>query len=84
MQSLMGRFEEYLDYIDFKPDSEEERFGTQFYLTEIVERLFLWKTNHSGGTSQRMKLRELGEERETVTFEDERYKEELEEEDSDD
>ena len=84
MQSLMGRFEEYLDYIDFKPDSEEERFGTQFYLTEIVERLFLWKTHHSGGTSQLMKLRELGEERKTVTFEDERYKEELEEEDSDD
>jgi hypothetical protein len=77
MQSLMGRFEEYLDFIDFHPDPdyEEERFCTEFYMTEIVERLFLWHTRHSGGTSQMMKLRELGEERETVTFEDERGQE---------
>lgn len=54
MQSLVGRFEEYLDFIDFHPEDEEERFCTQFYMTEIVKRLFLWETTHSGGTSQRV------------------------------
>lgn len=75
MQSLVGRFEEYLDFIDFHPEDEEERFCTQFYMTEIVKRLFLWETTHSGGTSQRMKLRALGVETETVTFEDDRMEE---------
>lgn len=75
MQELMDRFEKYLDFIDFHPDYEEERFCTEFYMTEIVERLFLWHTHHSGGTSQMMKLQELGEKRETVTFEDQRGQE---------
>lgn len=76
MQNLMGRFEEYLEFIDVHPDSEKERFCTDFYLTEIVERLFLWETRHSGGTSQHMKLAALGVEAETVTFSDDRDKEE--------
>ena len=71
MQQLMGRFEEYLDFIDVHPD-EDERFWTDFYMTEIVERLFLWETRHSGGTSQRMKLAALGVKSETVTFKDKR------------
>ena len=40
MQNLMGRFEEYLEFIDVHPDSEEERFCTDFYMAEIVERLY--------------------------------------------
>lgn len=72
MQTLTGRFEEYLDFIDFHPDNEEERFCTEFYMTEIVERLFLWETHHSGGTSQHLKLKALGVDAETVTFEDDR------------
>lgn len=60
MQMLMGRFERYLDFIGVpvtpKEDKDnEEYFSTQFYVTEIVERLFLWNTSHSGGTSTWMK-----------------------------
>ena len=76
MQNLMGRFEEYLDFIDFHPDNEEELFCTEFYMTEIVERLFLWETRHSGGTSQHMKLTALGVEAETVVFKDDREEQE--------
>ncbi len=77
MQMLMGRFERYLDFIGVpvtpKEDKDnEEYFSTQFYVTEIVERLFLWNTSHSGGTSTRMKCKELGISDETVIFEDER------------
>ena len=72
MQALMGRFEEYLDFIGVHPENEEDRFETNFYMTEIVERLFLWETHHSGGTSQRMKLAALGVKAETVTFSDDR------------
>lgn len=75
MHRLVGRFEEYLDFIGFHPQDEEERFSTEFYMTEIVERLFLWETNHSGGTSQRMKLKELGVTDETVVFQDDREEE---------
>lgn len=73
MQRLMGAFEEYLEWMDIHPESEEERFNYRFYNTEIVERLFLWHTTHSGGTSQREKCRELGiKDDGTITFRDER------------
>lgn len=75
MQELMGRFEEYLDFIGLDPKeaNDEERFATYFYPTHIVERLFLWNTQHSGGTSQRLKCRELGiDEDNIVIFEDKR------------
>ena len=78
MQELTGHFERYLEYIgvDIKGEDDEERFGVKFYNTVIVERLFLWNTSHSGGTSQRLKCRELGiDDAGTVTFEDERWKE---------
>ena len=69
MESLVGSFEQYLEYIgvDLK---DEAPFNADFRTTEIVERLFLWKTAHSGGTSQSMKCRELGiDPWETVRFE---------------
>lgn len=76
MQELARRFEEYLDFIGLPAGTEcneEERFKVSFYPTEIAERLFLWNTAHNGGTSQRMKLRELGiDEDEVVVFEDTR------------
>lgn len=68
MQELMGRFEEYLDFMDIDRRDRETAFCTSFYPTHIVERLFLWKTRHSGGTSCCMKLNELGIDREDVTF----------------
>ena len=75
MQELMDRFEEYLDFIGIDPKevNEEERFATYFYPTHIVERLFLWNTHHSGGTSQQLKCKELGIDADKhVIFEDTR------------
>ena len=77
MQELTERFTEYMAYVGIepKPEDDEERFWTSFYPTQIVERLFLWGTSHSGGTSQRMKCRELGiDDDEKVVFEDARYR----------
>lgn len=81
MQELMGRFEDYLDFIGLDPKeaNEEERFATYFYPTQIVEKLFLWNTHHSGGTSQLLKCKELGIDTDkTVIFEDSRGAEEVE------
>lgn len=79
MQELMWRFEDYLDFIGVeagKDCDDEERFFTFFYPTHIVERLFLWNTGHSGGTSQRLKCQELGiDTDDTVIFEDTRGRE---------
>lgn len=62
MEELTGRFQEYLDFIgvDLSEYPTEEQFDASFQTTEIVERLFLWHTMHSGGTSQCMKCKELG------------------------
>lgn len=62
MWELVGSFYEWLDFIgvDITKLDEEEQFSRSFYPTHIVERLFLWHTKHSGGTSQRMKCDELG------------------------
>ena len=79
MQSLMGRFEEYLEYMDIAPEIEEERFCTTFTYGEIVQRLFLWTTHHSGGTSTWLKCEKLGVDYgKSVVFEDERGKDEAE------
>lgn len=76
MQELMGLFEDYLDFIGLPtPEeiSEEESFATYFYPTQIVERLFLWNTRHSGGTSQHLKCKELGiDSSKPVIFKDKR------------
>lgn len=73
MQELMERFEEYLDWLGIHPDNDEDVFWTDFYPTHIVERLFLWHTTHSGGTSQHLKCHELGiDTNSTVSFVDKR------------
>lgn len=73
MQELMGCFEEYLDYMGIKPESNEERFCVNFTHFHIVQRLFLWRTYHSGGTSTIEKCKELGlDSGDTVAFEDDR------------
>ena len=59
MTELTDSFAEWLEWQGIEVP-EEERFCHRFYYTEIVERLFLWHTHHSGGTSQRMKCEELG------------------------
>ena len=61
MQELVEAFGEYLEYIGYDPyEDGNEYFSVAFPPTQIVERLFLWNTTHSGGTSQRLKCRELG------------------------
>ncbi|MBR3646213.1 MAG: hypothetical protein IKN54_07315 [Lachnospiraceae bacterium] len=60
MQELNDRFVEYLDFMDVKPECDDEKWGTSFSYFEIVQRLFLHKTLHSGGTSTRLKIAELG------------------------
>ena len=73
MQELTGCFEEYLDCMGIKPESDEERFCVNFTHFHIVQRLFLWTTYHSGGTSTSEKCNELGlEPCDVVVFEDDR------------
>lgn len=62
METLKDEFYKWLDSIgvDVSELDDEEQFCCNYYPTEIVERLFLWATTHSGGTSQRMKCAELG------------------------
>lgn len=62
MWDLVSRFEDYLDYldIDYTEIPEEERFEVRYSNFEIVNKLFLSTTTHSGGTSTRQKCKELG------------------------
>lgn len=48
---------------------DEERFQLKVSYFHIVQRLFLWGSNHSGGTSTRQKCRELGIDDGTDTIE---------------
>lgn len=54
------RFRDYLDFVGFEPSNGEEKLHIDFSLSHIVNRLFLWNTFHSGGTSTAAKCRELG------------------------
>ena len=62
MQELVNEFEKYIDYIDIDltelPD--DEHFKVCYTNAEIVNRLLLSTTTHSGGTSTRKKCKELG------------------------
>ena len=60
MQELTDSFREYLDYIDALPEKDDEGCWASMSYFEIVQRLFLWNTSHSGGTSTGMKCAELG------------------------
>ncbi len=62
MNQMFGQIKEWLydmGYIS-EDDDPEEVFGMSLTNTEIVERLFLQGTTHSGGTSQRLKCKKLG------------------------
>ena len=60
IQEMCDYFREYLDFIDFEPEYEEEKQPFCMSYFHIVNRLFLWNTRHSGGNSTRMKCAELG------------------------
>lgn len=60
MDSLVEDFREYLAYVGIDESEEEFPFSTSKSYFEIVQRLLLIGTRHSGGTSTRAKCRELG------------------------
>lgn len=64
MIDLTDSFLEWYDYVHgenaMKNLDTEERFNTTLSYFEIVQKLFLQHTHHSGGTSTRQKCKELG------------------------
>jgi len=60
MERLKNKFGEYLDFVGFEPECEEERFSVGFHYNEIIRTLLLSGTSHSGGTSTAQKCKELG------------------------
>lgn len=60
IQEMCDYFREYLDFIDFEPECDEEKQPFCMSYFHIVNRLFLWNTRHSGGNSTRKKCSELG------------------------
>ena len=71
IDEMVGYFREYLDFVDFTPEYDEEKQPFCMSYFHIVNRLFLWHTSHCGGTSTRAKCHELGidDSSETVKFE---------------
>lgn len=71
IDEMVGYFREYLDFIDFTPEYDEEKQPFCMSYFHIVNRLFLWHTSHCGGTSTRAKCYELGidDSSKTVKFE---------------
>lgn len=67
MQNLTTEFEKYLEFIE--ADNNEEQFRVSISNFEIVQKLLLSATNHSGGTSTREKCAELKiDYADTITF----------------
>jgi hypothetical protein len=64
MQELVGKFEEWYEYVHgedaIRELDEEERFYYRMSYFSIVQELFLFRTSHSGGTSTREKCKQLG------------------------
>lgn len=60
MYNLTEHFKEYLEFMNIEPESDEEIFGVSYSYFEIVQKLLLNGTSHSGGTSTRTKCKELG------------------------
>lgn len=64
MQELVGKFEEWYEYVHgedaIRELDEAERFCYRMSYFSIVQELFLFRTSHSGGTSTRAKCKQLG------------------------
>lgn len=87
MQGLVDDFREWCNMFDISENSDRETaFCISISNMEIVRRLFLWNTRHSGGTSCGMKMDELGIKGHSIKFDayqsDEDEDEEAEEEES--
>ncbi len=70
MKELVRDFYEYLEFlgVDVANLDEDEQFNVSFNNMEIVQRLFLERTTHSGSSSTMMKMKELGIEYGDVEF----------------
>ena len=60
IQGMADEFLEYLEYVGYEPEDDEKMSFCNKSYFEIVQRLFLWGTSHSGGTSTMKKCRQLG------------------------
>lgn len=64
MQELVGKFEEWYEYVHgedaIRELDEVERFYYRMSYFSIVQELFLFRTSHSGATSTRAKCKQLG------------------------
>lgn len=62
LRELTDVFKDYLDYmgIEQKGIDDEQTFSHGMSVSHIVNKLFLYHTNHSGGTSTSAKCQELG------------------------
>lgn len=60
LYEMAEQFKEYLDFVGFEPEIEEEELHLNMSYGHIVKILFLWYTRHSSGTSTAAKCRELG------------------------
>lgn len=61
LDEMVGYFGEYMEWIGYEPTEEEKEcgyFGMTYF--HIVQKLFLYHTTHSGGTSTFKKCHELG------------------------
>lgn len=61
LDEMVGYFSEYMEWIGYEPTEEEKEcgyFGMTYF--HIVQKLFLYHTTHSGGTSTFKKCHELG------------------------
>lgn len=63
MWELVGKFEEWYEYVHgedaIKELCEDEKFCYRMSYFNIVQKLFLLATSHSGGTSTRAKCEQL-------------------------
>lgn len=62
MQDLYENMIQYMEFMGFEYDkeNEEERPHLEYSYFEIVQKLLLWKTSHSGSTSTMDKCKQLG------------------------
>lgn len=61
LKGMVEAFGEWLEFTGLNEYVDDEmRFSISMQPTEIVNRLFLYHTSHSGGTSTRAKCHELG------------------------
>ena len=58
LREMAGKFQDILDYYDVDTMGDDPVITMNYF--HIVQRLFLFSTDHGGGTSTREKCKELG------------------------